>query len=201
MGNIPRNGKGILNTLLNTEKILALKTCVRETRSLKGAMAEVGVYKGGSARIIHEEDPTRDLHLFDTFSGMPQHNPEVDRHHEGDFSDTSFKEVLKYVIDSNTPENVTLWVGEFQNTCQLLPTDMQFSFVHLDADLYKSTKDALGFFWPKLVIGGVILLDDYLWPGCPGVKLAVKEHIESIGITDYRARQITLYQLALRKMK
>ena len=38
---------------------------------VRGAFAEVGVYKGETARIIHEMDPSRSLHLFDTFEGLP----------------------------------------------------------------------------------------------------------------------------------
>jgi O-methyltransferase len=35
-----------------------------------GAFAEVGVYKGESARALHHMDPARPFHLFDTFEGF-----------------------------------------------------------------------------------------------------------------------------------
>ena len=39
--------------------------------------------------------------------------------------------------------------------------DNKFCFVHLDVDLYKSTIDSLRFFFPKMVLGGIILIHDY----------------------------------------
>src|SRR6267142_3065515 len=38
---------------------------------LEGDFAELGVYKGGSALILHLADDTRTLNLFDTFAGHP----------------------------------------------------------------------------------------------------------------------------------
>lgn len=52
---------------------------------------------------------------------------------------------------------------------------MKFSFVHLDGDLYQTTADALDWFWPRMVPGGVIILDDVDWPKCPGVNRALEE--------------------------
>ena len=39
--------------------------------NIPGAFAELGVYKGESACILHHMDPGRKFHLFDTFSGFP----------------------------------------------------------------------------------------------------------------------------------
>src|SRR6185369_6776121 len=45
-----------------------------------GAYAEVGVYRGGSARFIAAAKGHATLHLFDTFAGMPPVNPATDGH-------------------------------------------------------------------------------------------------------------------------
>jgi O-methyltransferase len=39
--------------------------------------------------------------------------------------------------------------------------DTQFCFVHLDVDLYESTKQCLEYFWPRLIPGGVVISHDY----------------------------------------
>jgi O-methyltransferase len=39
--------------------------------------------------------------------------------------------------------------------------ELRFSFVHLDLDLYDSTKAALEWFWPRVVSGGILLSHDY----------------------------------------
>src|SRR5208337_33722 len=50
---------------------IQLFSLVRATAKLGGCMAEVGVYQGGTARLIREADTSRPLHLFDTFAGLP----------------------------------------------------------------------------------------------------------------------------------
>src|SRR5262249_15543674 len=59
------------HTLLGPEKRAALRRCVRETASLPGAMAELGVSRGGSAMLMIAAAPGKTLHLFDTFKGLP----------------------------------------------------------------------------------------------------------------------------------
>ncbi len=50
-----------------------------------------------------------------------------------------------------------------------------FCFVYVDMDTYQSTRDAIEFFWPRMVPGGKILIDDYGWEPCAGVQKAVDE--------------------------
>ena len=57
----------------------------------------------------------------------------------------------------------------------ICPTGVRL--VHLDADLYESTKDCLAYFAPRIPPGGVIVLDDYDAPNCPGVRLAAEEFL------------------------
>ena len=62
--------------------------------------------------------------------------------------------------------------------------DQEFSFVHLDVDLYRSTLDALEFFYPRLVTGGRIVshnynLKDSAGGRTPGVKKAFQEYFSS----------------------
>jgi len=40
-----------------------------------------------------------------------------------------------------------------------------YKFVHIDVDLYHPTKDSLEYFWPRMALGGIIVTDDYNWPG------------------------------------
>jgi O-methyltransferase len=40
--------------------------------------------------------------------------------------------------------------------------DVRFSFVHLDVDLYKSTYEALDFFYPRMTAGGILISHDYV---------------------------------------
>lgn len=68
------------------------------TNSIKlgGSIAELGVYKGGSAKLLCSFSQDADIHLFDTSEGMPE-TSNVDHHQKGDSSDCSLTEVKTYL--------------------------------------------------------------------------------------------------------
>ena len=131
-----------------------------------GAFAEVGVYKGETARIIHEMDPSRSLHLFDSFEGFDKQDLETettDARSTIDFSDTNVK-LATALIGGNA--NIVFHKGYFPDTVLHLDVE-KYALVHLDADLYKPTLAALHYFYPRLAEGGVIMVHDYnhTWDG------------------------------------
>lgn len=146
---------------------------------IAGAFAEVGVYQGETARMMHEMDPSRRLHLFDTFEGFdkkdlePSDNKSVN--HGIDFSDTSLESVVKFI---NGNSNIEFHKGYFPATTKDLPVE-RYAFVHLDADLYNPTIAGLRYFYPLLSPGGVIIVHDYnhTWEG---VTRAVDEFSKTI---------------------
>ena len=148
-----------------------------------GAIAEVGVYKGGSAYLLGKFSHGKELYLFDTFEGLPdQANPsslEIHEPSKGWLSDNNLEDVITYVKSSGIDEGkLVIKKGIFPETAKDL-SEIRFSLVHLDSDLYQTTKDSLEFFFPRLNEGGRIILHDYNCCGCPGVKLAVDEFIEA----------------------
>ncbi len=141
---------------------------------LPGALAEVGVYRGGSAKFICAAKGAAPLHLFDTFAGMPRVNPATDgAFYEGQTGDTSVAHVRDYL--SSYP-NVHLHPGIFPASAGALgeapPT---FKFVHLDVDLHASTLAALAWFYPRMERSGLIVSHDYSDVTVPGVKAAFDE--------------------------
>jgi predicted O-methyltransferase YrrM len=52
--------------------------------------------------------------------------------------------------------------------------EQKYRMVHIDVDLFQPTLTCLEYFGPRLVHGGIIVLDDYGSPKCPGVKKALK---------------------------
>src|SRR5271157_3319146 len=57
--------------LLNGCEAYQIIELVKATGKVPGALAEVGVFRGGSARLICEAKGARELHLFDTWEGLP----------------------------------------------------------------------------------------------------------------------------------
>jgi len=143
-------------------------------QSLEGDMAEVGTYRGGTAKIICSAKGDKHYYGFDTFSGLPNVS-EYDTHHGIHFFrrhqfSASYDQVCSYLRSFS---NVHLIKGEFPASAAHL-TKCRFCFIHLDADLYQSTADGLRFFWDKLVEGGIIIVHDY---HSTGVRKAVDEFL------------------------
>ena len=147
---------------------------------IPGAFAEVGVYRGDSAAILHALDPERELHLFDTFTGFPASDLEGETgeaatYTTDHFADVNVENILKRFDDK---EKIHIHKGHFPDTAEGFE-EKQFAMVNLDADLYKPTKAALDFFYTRLLPGGVILIHDYndKWPG---IMQAVDEFVLNI---------------------
>jgi O-methyltransferase len=137
--------------------------------NVHGAIAELGVYKGESARLLHLMAPGRDLHLFDTFQGytgvdLKSETGEASTYTTDNFADTSVAKVLKFI--GGNPDKLKVHTGYFPQSAEGLNVKT-FALVNIDADLYKPTKAGLEYFYPLLPPGGVILVHDYnhKWEG------------------------------------
>lgn len=152
--------------LLTDPAALHILTCARAAARVSGAMAEAGVFKGGSARLICEDKGDAPLHLFDVFETLQQgsgpEGADVRRH----FGPVHGR--LAEVRQLLAPySNVHVHAGLFPETSRGLE-DLRFSFVHLDLDLPTPTAAALEFFHPRLVAGGILVGDDYSHPDVRG---------------------------------
>jgi O-methyltransferase len=161
-----------------------------------GDFAELGVYKGESAKILHRMDPSRRFHLFDTFEGfraedLSGETGKAATYTTRNFADTSL-ELARRTIGGN--DNVIFHPGRFPESASTLTPSPSwgrdgegawaeaFALVNLDADLYAPTAAALEFFYPLLSSGGVIIIHDYNYKW-PGIKKAVDEFVKKISGT------------------
>ena len=149
--------------LLRDPAALHILACARAAARLGGAFAEAGVLAGGSARLICEAKGPAPLHLFDVFEtlqGEPGATLAADesavRDHFGPIHGTrrQVEELLRPY------PAVHLHAGLFPASAAHL-ADLRFAFVHLDMDLAQSTRDALEFFHPRMLPGGILVGDDY----------------------------------------
>jgi hypothetical protein len=140
---------------------------VKRTQKVPGDIAEVGVYQGGSAKIICSAKGEKSLHLFDTFEGLPKVE-DIDMvwpFYEGKFA-ASYDGVKEYLKNDC---NVFFYKGIFPGTSEPVK-EKTFSMVNLDVDTYESTKQCLEFFYTRMSPGGILLSHDYMT--APGVKKA-----------------------------
>lgn len=147
----------------------------RRTRALPGALAEVGVFRGGSAFILAAAKGDATLHLFDTFAGLPAH----DATRDGAFRAGQLAETSLPLVQARLAEwsGLEFHAGFFPASAADLPPETRFKLVHLDVDLHRSTRDGLDYFAPRLVPGGVIIVHDYNDPTVPGTRQAVDEFL------------------------
>ena len=159
--------------LLEDIEAYHIHMAVKKTQKVPGDIAEVGVYKGGSAKIICAAKGDKHLHLFDTFEGLPQVD-EIDMvwpFYEGKFA-ASYDSVRKYIGNEGS---VSFYKGIFPATSDPIK-DKKFSMVNLDVDTYESTKQCLEFFYPRMSPGGIVLSHDYIT--APGVKKAFDDFFD-----------------------
>jgi O-methyltransferase len=163
--------------LLTPVEAWQIYSLVKSTAKLGGSMAEVGVYRGASARLIREADRARPFHLFDTFEGLPE-TSEADRaplagqFQKGSFA-CSIEDVKSYLGQS---DDLFYHKGLFPESAKSLGAE-RFSFVHSDVDIYESTKSVLEFFYPRMLPGGVIISHDFAW--APNVQRAFTEFLDA----------------------
>ena len=150
-----------------------LDQLLKLTFHLPGDLVECGTYKGASAYLMcraHRKSE-KIIHLFDSFEGLSSPDP----------CDGSYWKAGAL----STPENVLLeTLAEFRNYRVhkgWIPerfidvSEKCFCFLHIDVDLYHPTLVSLDFFYERMTVGGMILLDDYGFKTCPGTKLAADQ--------------------------
>ena len=149
---------------------MTLFQIVASCEKIPGDMAEAGVFRGATAALMLSAS-TKRLHLFDTFEGLPES--------ENQFAKGEWKgaEAVVRANLSRWGDRVEFHPGFFPESTTGLD-DLRFSFVHLDLDLYQSTRDAINWFWLRLNPDGILLSHDY--PLSEGVVRAFREHFDHL---------------------
>lgn len=151
---------------------------------IEGSMAEVGTYQGATAKLICQAKQDRLFYGFDTFEGLPEPGRNDTSHGQryfrlGKFA-ANYDDVSAYLGSFG---GVQLVKGVFPASAECIEA-ARFSFVHLDVDLYQGTKDALEFFWPRMVDHGIVAVHD---SHTRGVSQAIREFTESESPLSFRS--------------
>lgn len=139
--------------LQSVESVPALHDLALAARSLPGLVMEFGVYSGQTINYIAER-VSGSVHGFDSFEGLPE--TWRDGFAKGHFALPGLPTVR---------ENVRLHKGLFDHTLPVFLREQAphepVSFMHVDCDLYSSTRSVLGLLATRLVRGTVIVFDEY----------------------------------------
>jgi O-methyltransferase len=200
-------------TMTATQKVFALIEATRYVldTGVPGAIVECGVWRGGSMQavalaLLRRGVSDRDLHLYDTFEGMSEPTEE-DRAADGTpaaellatrpktarlWAVADLDDVRAGMAETGYPaERIHYHVGRVEDT---IPAEApeQIAVLRLDTDWYESTLHELVHLYPRLVPGGVLIIDDYgHWQGA---RQAVDEYMAEhempllLNRVDYTAR-------------
>ena len=202
-------------TMTTTDRLNGLCEAVRYLVSagIEGDIVECGVWKGGSMMAVAESlvrfgDTSRQLHLYDTFTGMSEPTGKdvslvgedaVQRFHDEKSDDpnaawcgSSLDRVKSHMAQTGYPdENMNFVVGKVEDTIPHA-APQEIALLRLDTDWYESTLHEMNHLFPRLVDGGVLILDDYgHWQGA---REAVDEYLSQNNVSimlnrlDYTGR-------------
>ena len=121
----------------------------------EAAYAEFGVNQGGTINFISKSMPARKIHGFDSFEGLPE-SWFGNQMEAGSFNNKGRM--------PKVPANVSLHKGWFADT---LPgwvaanSAAKIALLHVDCDLYSSTKTIFDCLETQIVSGTVIVFDEY----------------------------------------
>ena len=155
---------------------------VQQALKLEGDLVECGVYKGSTAmcNIVYFglDKLPRKYYLFDTFDGLDEKIASPD---EMSRLKDEYPDCYKFVVESFRPyPNVVIVKGSVPGTLAEQPIE-KVAYLSIDMNCAAAERAAMEYFWPKLVTGGVIVLDDYGWPMCEEQKRMADEFAQSVG--------------------
>lgn len=185
------------HTMTSPERIFSLIEAVKylETNQIEGDIVECGVWKGGSMMTVaetlqHYKNISRTLYLYDTFEGMSaptEHDKtfsgeaagkmmekDADKEKNLVWAYSPMEIVRQGMLSTGYPESKIMYVkGKVEDTIPgTIPS--RIALLRLDTDWYESTRHELIHLFPRLVTGGILILDDYgHWQGA---RKAVDEY-------------------------
>ncbi len=185
----------VAHTMVGRRRLDNVHQCLEQVLADKvpGDFIETGVWRGGVcifARAFFKAGAVTDRRVWvaDSFSGMPQVG---DTGHPLDqrlalHQYNSSLAISQARVEQNfraydlLDDQVVFLTGWFRDTLPAAPI-AELAVVRLDGDLYESTMDALVNLYPRLSVGGFIIIDDYFMRGC---REAVNRYRDQFGITE-----------------
>ncbi|MFP3942321.1 MAG: class I SAM-dependent methyltransferase [Alphaproteobacteria bacterium] len=196
---------------MNMARFLALYETFRKTQGLAGHLAEVGVWKGAGmlyfAKLlqIFEPESAALVHGFDWYRGTvwgpdemtdrvqslirKSRTSEEETRQRTDDEARELHSKVRRLIEIQDLENI-VYLHNFDVRTGLGPffeshPHIQFRIVFMDIGSYEATSACLPHFWPRLVPGGIMILDQFNHEMSPGETRAVRELLPDLAIHTF----------------
>lgn len=189
---------------MNWEKILQLTYCdsietLKLTERLckqaiadgvQGDFAEAGVANGGHCIVMNSVSDGRKTWLLDSFEGISEYTKD-DIEFTESWGKSKGNKRKSSGITVHSIENVKTNLQQFSNldryefvkgwfcdTLPNLPDDLKLSVLRIDCDIYHAYQDCLKYLYPRLQVGGWLIIDDYHLSGC-------KKALDEAGLINF----------------
>lgn len=183
------------HTMIGFQSLDNLQFCVEDVlaNDVPGDFIETGVWRGGASILMRAAlkahgVENRTVWVADSFEGLPPPNPEKYPHDAGDKAYTATELAISLEeVQSNfqryglLDDQVRFLKGWFSDTLPDAPIE-KLAVARLDGDMYESTMDALTNLYPKLSVGGYLIVDDY--GAVPACRQAVHDYREANDIDE-----------------
>jgi hypothetical protein len=183
------------HTMVGLRRLDNLQDCVESVlqEDVPGDLIETGVWRGGACilmrailRVYGVTD--RLVWAADSFAGMPRVGP-AGQSADEELATHEFNELMAVPVEAVKrnfgaygllDDRVRFLVGWFRDTLPAEPPG-PLAVMRLDGDLYASTMDALTCLYPRLSVGGYVIIDDFILTPC---REAVEEFRDRMRITE-----------------
>lgn len=184
---------GEADTMIGLKRLDNIQFCIEQILNddVSGDLIETGVWRGGACifmRAVLKAYGANDrkVWLADSFQGLPRPDgrfdqDQGDRHWEfSDYLGVSVDQVKANFSRYNLlDDQVCFLKGWFKDTLPNAPIE-RLSLLRLDGDMYASTMDAITSLYPKLSVGGFVVVDDY--GNVAGCQQAIDDYRQANGI-------------------
>jgi hypothetical protein len=184
----------LAHTMIGQKRLSSLRSCVEDVIAddVPGDFIETGVWRGGACILMRgilaaHGITDRTVWVADSFEGLPA--PDEEKYPED--SGANWNEAKELAVSLEEvrdtfdrygllDDKVQFLKGWFKDTLPAAPIE-KLAIARLDGDLYESTWDGLTNLYPKLSVGGYLIIDDYSLPMC---KQAVIDYRDEHDITE-----------------
>jgi Macrocin-O-methyltransferase (TylF) len=174
--------------MLGLTRLNNVQECVEQVLKddIPGDLAECGVWRGGTTIFMRAvlklySITDRNVWVIDSFQGLPKDGEGYTSFGGAEHLAVPAREVQKnFELYDLNDSQVKFLPGWFKHTLPTAPIK-KLSVLRLDGDLYESQRDVLINLYPKLSLGGYVIIDDPQMEGC---GRAIKEYREERRIKE-----------------
>ena len=158
----------------NLARYLTFYDLYKQVYELAGDIADVGTYKGASFMMftklvkLFEPYTYTQVHAYDWFEGMAP-TTEDDKRHAGEY--VGDYEMLRKLLELQELSDIGK-IHKLDLTKSLPEHFEQYSYLRfklcfIDCGIKEVLEESLKHFWPRVVNGGIVILDHYNLPVSP----------------------------------